>query len=86
MTPRPVHPCRLCTSPRFAHVPSVLVLSPFLSRARQEKQAYKRDRRSGEALVCLGCGHVDYFVQAIDTLLMQSGVTEVRAESEGPYR
>ena len=86
MAPRPVHPCRLCTSTRFAHVPVVLVLATFMSAARQEKPANKRDGRSGEALVCLGCGHIDYFMQAIDTILMQPGVTEVAAESEGPYR
>ena len=84
--PRPVHPCRLCTSTRFAHVPSVVVLFPFLSSARQEKLTYKRDGRSGEALVCLGCGHIDYFMQSTDSLLMQSGVTEVGAATEGPYR
>ncbi len=46
----------------------------------------QRDGRSGEALVCLGCGHIDYFMHGIDTLLMQAGVTEVQAASEGPYR
>jgi hypothetical protein len=64
----------------------LLVLAPFLSSAPREKLPYKRNGRSGEALVCLGCGHIEHFMQATDTLLTQSGVTEVQAQSEGPYR
>lgn len=82
--PRPSKPCVHCTSTRFAHVPAVIVLSPFVSVVT--RNVGRREGRSGEALVCLGCGHIDYFMQSLDTVLQQAGATEVNVEVEGPYR
>ena len=87
---RQIHPCARCTSTRFAHMPAVFVLAPFVSVAREQVQkghrADRRDARAGEALVCLACGHIDYFAPQPETLLQQDGVTEVVADGQGPYR
>ena len=87
MAPRPAKPCRFCDSVRFAHVPALIVLVPFLSAAQPERKfPARRPGRSGDALVCLGCGHIEHFMQATDTLLAQEGVMEVLVEGVGPYR
>jgi hypothetical protein len=89
-TKRPIHPCVGCGSTRFADIPAVLVLTPFLSTATRNttppKRLDRREGRSGDALVCLGCGEIRYFMQAFDTVLQHPGATEVRAEGVGPYR
>jgi hypothetical protein len=89
-TTRPIHPCSGCASTRFAHVPAVIVLDPFVSTATSRvpasKRADRREGRAGQALVCLGCGEVRYFMHSFETVLEHPGVTEVRVEGSGPYR
>lgn len=82
--PRPNKPCAHCSSTRFAYIPAVIVLSPFVSAVT--RNVGRRDGRAAEALVCLGCGHVDYFMQSLDTVLLQAGAIEMQVEDDGPYR
>ena len=80
----------MCSSIRFAHVPALIVLGPFVSAARERVAAPKRSDqragRAGEALVCLGCGAIQYFMQSFDTVLDHPGAVEVSVDSSGPYR
>jgi hypothetical protein len=68
----------------------VIVLTPFVSSASQKispaERTDRREGRSGDALVCLGCGEIRYFMQSFDTVLDHPGATEMQVEDWGPYR
>jgi hypothetical protein len=68
----------------------VVVLAPFYSaatvRVPASKRLDRREERAGEAVVCLGCGEIRYFMNSFDTVLEHPGATEVRADEPSPYR
>ncbi len=46
----------------------------------------RRVQRSGDALVCLGCGDIQYSMQAFESVLEQPGATLVEVAAPGPFR
>jgi hypothetical protein len=76
MSAQALQSCVACGSARFLRVKtlSIEIATPALE-----------DRHRGEALVCRGCGRLEFYVERADALLGVDGVEEVAVSPE-PYR
>ena len=78
----PTRPCPFCTCAKYLNVPnvSVEVATPLPTP----------DRFRGAALICSGCGHVDYFIDDIanwtEFFADPTGATVVTVPKDAPYR